>query len=510
MMDQDAFLRFLECFRSHFLLEEAHLVFSQLGEIVQVVIHRSVIRLVLTAIEHHDTGITPVEGSVSLVAHIIEMIAQTDGIGIADFMVATHEEYRHLVGLHSFGQLLDEAGSLGTVYRVVDAVAVEENEIIIHILHLFHQRLESVYALVKVVEHDCSKLIFIGFWKFEGTEIRHGSISELLAVSLVRKDFGRTYTVVVFLSRQQAFDTDFMKVVVANHLSVHQQSRARQVFLVGTVFYPTVCRHGGFPHHGNSSVHRILQIRLAGENVLRFLGHTNLRHDRTMVGSHRLVHHPSMYIGESFRTLLPDGDVVNHFLRLRRRPSRLLQVVEDTVILLKPVDEIRTRLGIHVTGNDERFCLTSRNGVDDGQRQVSVLFGQSQVSATENVVFEFGHEESSLLSSPRKRMLGHLQRLLLREDTHAILTTTEADGRAVKVFHAGQLGHFAQHICLVAPLGHAVQFLNGHHIRILLQDNIGNALITAHLVHAVTVADVVGHHLQGVLRESRKPHQDSQ
>ena len=31
------------------------------------------------------------------------------------------------------------------------------------------------------------------------------------------------------------------------------------------------------------------------------------------------------------------------------------------------VDKIRTRFGIHVAGNDERFGLTSRNGINDVQ-----------------------------------------------------------------------------------------------------------------------------------------------
>ena len=185
MVDKDAFLCFLECLGSHFLLKENHLIFSQLREIIQIIIYRCIIRFVFTTIQHHDASISPIERSIGLVAHIVEMVAQTNGISIADFMVTTHEEYRHLVGLHTFGKLLENVRSLSTVPRVVNTITIEEHKVIIHLFHLFQQRLESIGALMKVIENNGCKFIFVCFRKFESTEFRYSSFSELLAISLV-------------------------------------------------------------------------------------------------------------------------------------------------------------------------------------------------------------------------------------------------------------------------------------------------------------------------------------
>ena len=116
------------------------------------------IRLVFPAIEHHETGITPTESPIRFVAHIIEKAAQPDGIGIADFMISTQIEHRHIACSHRLIQFRQETGGLLVIGRVVDTIAVEDNKIIIDILHLPEQSLQGFRTLVQVIENDSGKV----------------------------------------------------------------------------------------------------------------------------------------------------------------------------------------------------------------------------------------------------------------------------------------------------------------------------------------------------------------
>lgn len=85
VMDKNAFPGFFECLGAHFLFQKVHLLLAKLGEVVQSVVHPMVVGLVFPAVEHDDAGIAPIECSVGPVVHIVVMVTQADGVGVADF-----------------------------------------------------------------------------------------------------------------------------------------------------------------------------------------------------------------------------------------------------------------------------------------------------------------------------------------------------------------------------------------------------------------------------------------
>ena len=116
-----------------------------------------VVGFVFAAIQHYDAGVTPIEGSVCLASYIVHVLSQTDGISISDFMVTSHKQGRDAVAMNTFGQQTDEAGGLGMVGGVVDAIAVEYHEVVIHILHLLEEGFEYGCTLMQVVEDNGCK-----------------------------------------------------------------------------------------------------------------------------------------------------------------------------------------------------------------------------------------------------------------------------------------------------------------------------------------------------------------
>ena len=91
VVNQDTLVRFLEGFRSEFFFQESYLLMAQLGEVVQSGVFAMVVRLVFATIQHHDAGVAPIESPVGLSAYIIEVLAEADGVGVADFMVTSYK-----------------------------------------------------------------------------------------------------------------------------------------------------------------------------------------------------------------------------------------------------------------------------------------------------------------------------------------------------------------------------------------------------------------------------------
>ena len=110
-----------------------------------------VIRFVFPTVQHNDTGIPPIERAVSPVPYVVVVVAQTDRIGIADFMVATHKESRYTVATHSFCQFTDKTGCLIMVHRVVYTVTIEDNEVIIDILDLLNTISSGAYPRMEAL-----------------------------------------------------------------------------------------------------------------------------------------------------------------------------------------------------------------------------------------------------------------------------------------------------------------------------------------------------------------------
>ena len=72
-----------------FFREEIHLIFPETGEIVQAIIHPCAIRFILAAIQHDETGISPAERPICLIAHIVKQGTQTDRVSVAYLVVAS-------------------------------------------------------------------------------------------------------------------------------------------------------------------------------------------------------------------------------------------------------------------------------------------------------------------------------------------------------------------------------------------------------------------------------------
>ena len=89
-----------------------------------------VVGLVLPAVEHDDAGIAPVECSVGAVPYVVEKFAQADGVGVAYLMVASEVKYWDIGGSDGGVQLAEECRGLVVGGGVVDAVPVEDHEVV--------------------------------------------------------------------------------------------------------------------------------------------------------------------------------------------------------------------------------------------------------------------------------------------------------------------------------------------------------------------------------------------
>lgn len=180
VMNQNPLSGFLKFFGRELTLQKSYLVITQLRKIVESVVYPMIIRLIFTAIEHYDTGISPVEGAVSLIAYIIEQAVQAYRIGIPDLVIAAHKEDRYAVTLHAFGQFADKGCCLIVIGGVVYTIAVEHYKIIVNPLYLFAQCLKRLRLFMQVVEHHSRKTVITGCGQRELPEFCTGCIAKHL------------------------------------------------------------------------------------------------------------------------------------------------------------------------------------------------------------------------------------------------------------------------------------------------------------------------------------------
>jgi len=146
------------------------------------------------------------------------------------------------------------------------------------------------------------------------------------------------------------------------------------------------------------------------------------------------------------------------------RESLVVSWVEEEEVLLHLLVERRSRFVVQVAHQDERLCPLAGFFQDYWDACHSVLVGQAKVRASHNIVPELSHQEHSWLFSAWQRDAMNTYRLLLAEDTDAVLASLEVDSR----------GKSAEHLCLAAyllkrieasiALCHAVNLLNGSNI----------------------------------------------
>ena len=148
-----------------------------------------IVCFVFATVQHDNTGISPVERTISLVTYIVEMVTQTDRISVPDFVISSHKKSWDTISVHSFGQFTNKGSCLIMTCRVIYTVTVENDKIIIDILNLFTQSPEGMGMLMQVIEHNSSKRIRTGYRQSKFTESGTGSISENFLICLIKQHF---------------------------------------------------------------------------------------------------------------------------------------------------------------------------------------------------------------------------------------------------------------------------------------------------------------------------------
>lgn len=143
-----------ELLRGQLPAEKIHLFRPQSGKVVEAVVDPVVVGLVLPAVEHDDAGIAPVECSVGAVPYVVEKFAQADGVGVAYLMVASEVKYWDIGGSDGGVQLAEECRGLVVGGGVVDAVPVEDHEVVGNVPDVGVQGLKGFGMLVQVVEDE--------------------------------------------------------------------------------------------------------------------------------------------------------------------------------------------------------------------------------------------------------------------------------------------------------------------------------------------------------------------
>lgn len=149
---------FAEVFAFQFGPEEVGLVLAQLGEVVESCIDGGGVGFVFTCVENHKSGAAPCEGSVGLVVAVAYEVVHAGRVEIANLVVAANEDDRLLCPVDRVGAVVYHLDGIAIVGGLGQAVAVEYNEIIIHV---FDERPESVIDgldLMQVVEDKGSEV----------------------------------------------------------------------------------------------------------------------------------------------------------------------------------------------------------------------------------------------------------------------------------------------------------------------------------------------------------------
>ena len=142
---------------------------------------------------------------------------------------------------------------------------------------------------MNIIENKSSKTGFPLAGHPERIKRRNSRIAEGFAIRCIFQDFPGTNPVIIGFSRFQSVQSDFILQIVADHLPIHDRTSLLQVLLIGSVFHPAISRDGSLPHDRNSISYRILQIGLRTEYLARRLIEDNIRDDRAVVGSGRLI-----------------------------------------------------------------------------------------------------------------------------------------------------------------------------------------------------------------------------
>lgn len=157
----------------------------------------------------------------------------------------------------------------------------------------------------------------------------------------------------------------------------------------------------------------------------------------TMVGR-GLFAYPSAIVGDcSIWSWPEDCHMIDADVGIVGRESLVVRRVEEEEMLLHLLVERHSRLVIQVAHQDERLLPLLSLFHNNKDAQHAVFIGQTEVSASHNIMLELSHQEHSGLFATWKRNATHANWLLLAENADAVLASLKVDGRSKCAEHLG-------------------------------------------------------------------------
>ena len=211
-----------------------------------------VIRFVFSAIEQNEPGISPIESTVSLLAHIVQQPSQVKRIRIAYFVIASQIKDRFFRSSDQAMIKRECLHDLIFISRSIEHIAIEDHKIIVYPFYLFAQGCHCLKLLMNIIENKSSKTGFPLAGHPERIKRRNSRIAEGFAIRCIFQDFPGTNPVIIGLAGFQIFQADFVDMIVTNGLSVEHRPGFLQLQGIRTVFHPAVYRYMSQPADRNS------------------------------------------------------------------------------------------------------------------------------------------------------------------------------------------------------------------------------------------------------------------
>ena len=172
---------------------------------------------------------------------------------------------------------------------------------------------------------------------------------------------------------------------VAYHLTVHDGAGLLQIQRVRTVFYPTIRRDTGLPHHRYAALRRILQIGHRIKDLFRPGLQANLRYDRAMIRCHRLFGNPCGQTGKGLSIIYITRYIVQTAIRRGSREGSLFRIAQQLEILADFRDKGGMRRSVPIPGDKQGFMRGSGFPPKDRQGEHPVFRRQGKVRAAEDI-----------------------------------------------------------------------------------------------------------------------------
>lgn len=209
------------------------------------------------------------ECRIGVFARLGEVVPQHDGAGAPDLVVAAHEHRRDAVAAVRFAVFREDLDDLRLLFRIVEAVAVENHEVVRLVSDEAHQMSEQFGFLVYVVE-DQNRVVLVALVpRREGRQRHPDRVAELLFVAAVVEYLLRAGPVVVFRAGAEVFQPDLVDRPVGDHHALVVTPHGLQPVGFGSDLDPAAAGDVGDPHDRHGVGGGVLQVGLACGRPLR-------------------------------------------------------------------------------------------------------------------------------------------------------------------------------------------------------------------------------------------------